>query len=156
MMNSTDAQISLSLAKTKIFGESDLSDLECSNPLCSKFKSAMEFRVRFYENVHQEVFQLQGIKYTDLSYAKAFAFIESCSLVRELISSHFHDYPPFDECLVPNCAAFKKLCNTKIKFYELMHHEVLDLGEKYTELNFAKASGFVEACLVFENYFHSF
>jgi len=153
MTNSTDAQISLSLAKTNLSGESDL---ECSNPHCAKVKNAMAFRVYFYENVHQEVFQLQGIQYIELSYAKAFAFIKSCSIVRELISSHSHNNPPLDECQVPNCAAFKKLCNAKIKFYELMHHEVLDLGEKYTELNFAKASGFVEACLVFETYFHSF
>jgi len=155
-MNSTDAEISLCLAKTNLSGEAD--SLECSNQKCAKVKNILAFKVGLYEKVHHEVYQLDGFgfEYTEINFAKAFAYIEICSLVHNLISSHFEDCPPTDDCMAPNCVRFKKIADTKVKFYQMMHMEILNLGEDFTKLKFAKAAGYIDACLTFENNFHHF
>jgi len=156
MTNSSDAQISLSLAKTNLSGEAD--SLECSNPDCAKVKNILAFKVRLYEKVHHEVFHLDGIgtEFTAIGFAKVYAHIEICSLINNLIYSHFEDCPPTDDCMAPNCVRFKKMSDIKVKFYQMMHNELLNLGEEFTKFNFAKASGYIDACLTFENNFHRF
>jgi len=155
-MKSNDAEISLCLAKTNLSGEAD--SLKCSNLNCAKVKNALAFKVRFYQDVHHKVYRLDeiGIQNTEIGFAKVFAYIQSCSLVHNLISSHFEVYPSTDDCMSPNCVRFKKMSDTKVKFYQMMHDEILDLGDEFTKFNIAKASGYVDACLAFENNFHRF
>ena len=155
-MNSADAEISVCLAKTNLSGEAD--SLECSNPDCAKVKNILAFKVCLYEKAHHEVLNLDGFgtEITAMRFAKVYAYIEVCALIHNLIHSHFEDCPPTDDCMAPNCVRFKKMSDTKVKFYQMMHNELLNLDEEFTQFNFAKATGYIDACRTFENNFHHF